>query len=225
MNRFTHTTTTLEQAGKSMAGTKCSQQAMLIKQREIQQDKLIVAHLCKNFIDDMLRVAARLCGMSYHCAATNLEMDCYKTADMRKSWVQDGGSTNSKRVAWMFHYYPTHCHSMIYNNTHQGITENAVMKDMKVQYEDLHNMTAKHATCIQQAYTRELNNRKCNMIKNDYGNKHNVDVRIKKPNGWNDYNNRANYKRKKQEFYVISQTENGGRTVTLVRNKSEVLGT
>ena len=179
--------------------------------------------MCRISIDKMLAIASSLCGMKYNCKSTGMRMDCIKSIDMRKSWIQDGGLTNIKRVAWIFHFFPFSCYSAILNKSHSDLAERKIMKNMQIQYENGHTMTRKHVTCIKQTYSKQLNEKKVNMIRKYNGNKNKVEVRIMRPRDWQDPNHGQNYNRKKQEFYIVQYNELGQRKVTMVssviRNK------
>jgi hypothetical protein len=177
---------------------------MMKKLAEIANDKKDVSNICKREIDKLMRMAAEITGMTHKCRLSGVQRLCSRPSEMRKSWCEDGGARNIKQVLWMFHQLPwrTHQAITIRERNHQDLVEEMVMDELHIDFEAAEG-ERDHRTrnCIQQTYSKMLNNRKQDIMKKGHGNYKDIQAGIKQPSTSKEKCNGKKHKRSKSVFY------------------------
>jgi hypothetical protein len=174
----------------------------------IQQDKINVTEICKREIGKLMMMAADITKMTYKCKMSGAQRLCEKPADMRKSWCEDGGPQNIKRLLWMFHQLPWQTHQAVTlkEQSHQALVEEMVKSEMNITFAATNEeYDHRKRNCIQQTYTKLLNSRKQDIMKRQGGNNNNIQAFIKCQGGLKLKKNG----RSKTQFYWTKTNEEG----------------
>lgn len=188
---------------------------------EIEADRKDVTQICKREIEKLLKMAGEITQMTHKCKLSGEQRLCTKPAEMRKSWCDNAGPGNIKRLLWMFHQFPwqTHQAVTIKEQTHQDLVEDIVKSELNIAFHvSDEEYDHRKRNCIQQTYSKILNCRKQDIMKKSNGNKHNVQAFIKCQGIAKEKNKRRKLTRSKTQFYWTTTDVKGNCQEYGVRN-------
>jgi hypothetical protein len=181
-------------------------QAQRLMQHQIQQEQKHMEVEVIAEIHLLLRTAAEITGMTYKCKYTQYVLPCIKTRDIRMAWVQDGSAENQKRLAWMFYYYGSELYKTGIAITHGDWVEQKVMKTFNISYVHMNALTTKQSTCVQQLYSKKMNDIRSNLMRPGPTVTHTSQIKVEQPKV--DGLFRKNYKREKTTFFSTFDVTN-----------------
>ena len=197
------TLTSAAWASRNCVGKDCTELSshLAMQQRVIQEQKsadLIIT----SEIHQLMRDAASITGMTYWCKLTQHTLACINRKDIRLSWVQDGSDANLQRFAWMFYYYASEIHKFGRSLTHGEWVEFKVMASLNATYVHLRDLPIGQRTCVQQLYSKKMNDLRSNIMRRSPTFKHTSMIRKEQPKIPGIFN--KNFKRGKSTFFVNS---------------------
>ena len=183
----------------------------------IANDKRQVGLICKREIEALMEMAADVTQMSFVDKSTTFSRTCKTPAEMRWSLCINPSERNMKRVHWMFHELPwvTHKQITLKGKTHQDLVEDLVLEEMNVgllkDQPKLNDQSNKHKkrNCIQQMYSKVINNKKQDVMRKGGGNIHKVQAFLKRPTPRDTTMINKKYSRSKTVFYWSKNDEDG----------------
>jgi hypothetical protein len=192
--------TSLEWAARNCVGRTdlTVQQAM---HKKVIQDQKRAEVIITSELHQFLREAASITGMTYICKITQLTIACINSKDIRTSWLQDGSVTNLKRLAWLFYYYGSEIHksgrSLL---THGEWVERKVLSALNVSYVHLNTLVSGQRTCVQQLYSKKMNEMRNNIMRRSPAFHHTSGIKKEQPCVPSIF--KRNFKRGKSTFFV-----------------------
>ena len=108
--------------------------AIVAMHKQVILDKKKVEEIISNEIHLLLREGAEVCGMTYFCKLTKLDLPCMNSKDIRQSWLQNGNEENLQRMAWLFYYYGSETHNAGRSLMHGEWVEQKVMATLNIAY-------------------------------------------------------------------------------------------
>jgi hypothetical protein len=172
---------------------------------KVIEEKKKADQLIRAEINDMLRVAAEITGMTYTCKYTQHQLKCIKIKDLRVSWVQDGSAENLMRIAWMFYYYTTELYQTGMAQTHGEWVERKLMSKMKFVYVHLDSLPTNQRTCVHQLYSKVMNEVRSNIMRRTRLFLHKSNIQKEQPRVSGAF--RKNFKREKTTFFATFKVD------------------
>jgi hypothetical protein len=198
------TVTSVSWASRNCVGKDCTElsthQAM--QQRLIQEQKSAELIITSE-LHQLLRDAASITGMTYCCKLTKHTLACINSKDIRLSWVQDGSDANLQRIAWMFYYYGSEIHKFGRSLTHGEWVECKVLASLNATYVHLRDLPFGQRTCVQQLYSKKMNDLRSNIMRRNQTFQHTSQVKKEQPKLPGLFN--KNFKRGKGTFFVTQE--------------------
>ncbi len=128
-------------------------------------------------------------------------LPCITSKDIRQSLLQDGSQANLPRLAWIFYYYGMELHQFGRSSlTHCEWVERKVLAAFKVTYVHLGDLAVKQRTCVQQLYSKRLNEIRSNIMRRGPKMQHTSMVQKEQPKVPGLF--QKNFKRGKTTFFV-----------------------
>jgi hypothetical protein len=207
-------------AGKNCVGTDSSDisthQAM---QQRVMREQKSAEMIIVSEIHQLLHDAASITAMQYCCKHTHLMLPCITGKDIRQSWLQDGSQANLTRLAWIFYYYGMELHQFGRSAlTHCEWVERKVLAAFKVTYVHMGDLAVKQRTCVQQLYSKRLNEIRSNIMRRGPTMQHTSMVQKEQPKVPGLF--QKNFKRGKTTFFVTLD----GRNSTCWHKVSKMMG-
>jgi hypothetical protein len=170
-------------------------------QRRVLLDEKASTRIINAEVHQLLHDAAEITGLTYSCKLTQHLLPCISIKDIRKSWTQDGGEENLRRLAWMFYYYGTEIHKLGRSTlTHGEWVEQKVMTALNVEYVHLSALPIASRTCLQQLYSRKYNDIRANILRRGATIQHSSTVSKEQPKVKGIF--KKNFKRGKSTFFM-----------------------
>jgi hypothetical protein len=170
-----------------------------MQQRVIQEQKS-AEHIISSELHQLLRNAANITGMTYCCKLTQHTLACINSKDIRLSWIQDGSNANLQRLAWMFYYYGSEIHQFGRSLTHGEWVECKVLSALNATYVHLRDLPIGQRTCVQQLYSKQMNNLRSNIMRRGPTFQHTSMIKKEQPKIPGLF--KKNFKRGKGTFFV-----------------------
>jgi hypothetical protein len=134
-------------------------------QQRVLQEQKSAELIITSELHQLLRNAANITSMTYCCKLTQHTLACINSKDIRQSWLQDGSDANLKRFAWMFYYYGSEIHKFGMTLTHGEWIERKVLASLHVTYVYLGDLPTGQRTCVQQLYSKKMNDLRSNIMR------------------------------------------------------------
>jgi hypothetical protein len=134
-------------------------------QKQVMGEQKYADNIIVSELHEFFRVAATITGMTYHCKQTQHNLACMNVRDIRLSWLQDGSVDNLQRLVWMFYYYGIEIYKIGRSVTHCEWVEGKVLASLNVTYVHLADLPLGQRTCVQQLYSRRLNDLRANIMR------------------------------------------------------------
>jgi hypothetical protein len=172
------------------------------KLERIASEKALVTKICKREIEGLLRMGVQITQMTHRCKMSHTRRLSTTPAEMRRSWCEDTGPANIKRLLWMFHQLPgqTHKDITLRAKSHQDLVEDIVKTELNIEFEPDEEPDHKKRNCIQQTYTKVLNSKKQDIMKKRGGNRNQVQALVTRTSPAEETKKRRYY-RSKTLFY------------------------
>jgi hypothetical protein len=189
-------------------------QEMLQRLEIIADDKIMVGRICKREIEDLMEFAADVTQMEYVDKSAPVAKICKTFPQMRWSLCLNPTERNMKRLHWMFHQLPwtTHKECTLKGKTHQDLVEDRVLDEMNLAFLD-EPSDYKKRNCIQQMYSKVMNNKKQDIMRKGGGNVLEVQAFLKCPSHKNQALKEKKKSRSKTVFYWSKKNEVGNTEV------------
>ena len=168
----------------------------------VKQDRKEVMAFCKEELRSLLGLGCRICNL--RCTKSGIDSLCAgDTRSMRASYVQDSSDDNLKKIAWLFYVLPTSTYKAVQENsmTHQLHTEFKFMQRKNIRYHNREAMDYRNRTCIQEMYSKVINEIRGNLMKTPFGGKQ-ACIMTKRPQSIL-HEQDQNKKKEKGIYYVI----------------------
>ena len=169
-------------------------------QQRVLQEQKSAELIITSELHQLLRNATSITGMTYSCKLTQHTLACINSKDIHLSWLQDGGEENLKRLAWMFYYYGSEIHQIGRSLTHGEFVESKVLASLNATYVHLRDLPMGQRTCVQQLYSRKMNDLRSNIMRRTSNFQHTSMVKKEQPKIPGLFN--KNFKRGKGTFFV-----------------------
>jgi hypothetical protein len=183
----------------------------------ITRERQQVRQKMKEEVHELLRLGADITKMTYQCPSHYGSRACVSTRNMRESYVQDGSLLNIKRIHWIFSELPhaTHQDVLPQRKRHMDLAVERVMREMDITWAAAKGEGGEsHRNCLQQVYSKMLNDKKQTIIKEE-GTTHMRKPVIRRPKTVAAAGNAAHYKRGKN-MYAWNSKEEGEHYVSTV---------
>jgi hypothetical protein len=176
-------------------------------QRRVLQDEKAAGQIIASELHLFLHDAANITQMTYRCKLTQQTLACINSKDIRLAWMQDGGETNLKRLAWMFYYYGTEVHRSGRSYlTHGEWVEHKVMTALNITYVHLSELPIGQRTCLQQLYAKKFNDLRTNIMRRGPAIQHRSVIKKEQPRVLGLFH--KNFKRAKTTFFLTMDVGN-----------------
>lgn len=186
-------------------------QQMLQRLEIIANDKIEATRICKREIESLMEFAADVTQMEFVDKQAPVTRICKTPAQMRWSLIQNPTEKNMKILHWMFHELPwsTHKECTLKGKTHQDLVEERVMDEMNCSFLDDEPTNHKKRNCIQQLYSKLMNNKKQDIMRKGGGNIWEVQAFLKRPIHHDKTMKDKKYSRSKTVFYWSKKNDAG----------------
>mgnify|MGYP002807830657 CR=1 FL=1 len=134
-------------------------------QRRVLQDEKAATHIIAGELHQLFHDAANIAKMTYRCKLTGYTLRCINSKDIRQAWMQDRSEENMQRLAWMFYYYGSEIHKFGMTLTHGEWIERKVLASLHVTYVYLGDLPTGQRTCVQQLYSKKINDLRSNIMR------------------------------------------------------------
>ena len=200
--------TSTEWAGRSCTGQDSNNTAKAKQDMQLQviRDQKQVDLLITAEIHELVRAAALITGLTYKCKFTQHQIGCISIKDIQLSWVQDGGPDNMKRLAWMLYYFGSVMYMRGMAMTHGNWVEQKVMSTFNIKYVHLKELNMNQRTCMQQLYSKKMNNLRSNILRRTKTVIHTSQIQKEQPKVAGAFN--KNFKRDKATFFATLDITN-----------------
>ena len=121
--------------------------------------------------------------MTYTGKYTKHQLPCLTTRDIRASWTQDGSTENIKRLGWLFYYYGSEVYKQGRSGSHGDWVERKVMTKFNIAYVQLSALARNQRTCVQQLYSKKMNDIRTNILRRGKDWKHTSMLKKEQPKG------------------------------------------
>jgi len=164
-----------------------------------------VTRLVKKEIVLLMGWGAAIAGMTYRCDSGSMQRTCTSPSEMRKSYLEDEGDLNLKRIHWIFSELPwtTHRDILVQRKSHMDLVVKKVEDHMHITWAPMvEGRGPKRKNCIEHIYFRVLNEKRATIIR---GAKRTPYVRT--PKSFAQANHDPNYRKGKTLFCWRSRTD------------------
>jgi hypothetical protein len=192
----------LADVSKGLVGTSIPQAILLQEHKLVERDKANVSMVTRSAIHALMREAAEVCGMTYMSNLVDAHMPCVTSKNIRRAWMDDSGTMNQKRLAWMYFYYPTVIYNMVLNQTHQEVVEEEVLSTLGVSYSNASDLNWNQRSCVQQVYGRMFAEIRSNIMRGGRERPNQKLVTVTNPNS-----HKKKKLREKTSFFIVYPTE------------------
>jgi hypothetical protein len=177
-------------------------------QKQVMEEQKYADNIIVSELHEMLRIAATITGMTYHCKRTQHNLACVTHKDIRLSWLQDGSKENLQRLVWIFYYYGMEINKIARALTHCEWVESKVLTALNVRYVHLAELPKGQNTCVQQLYSHRFNHLRTNIMRRTPERKHLSMIKKEQPkvNGLF----QRNFKRGKSTFFLTFNESDPG---------------
>ena len=169
-----------------------------------EDNKRVVQAHAKIAVEKSIVQSADMCGLVWHCKATDCYLPVRTMQQLRLAWFKDGHDDNIKRMAWMFYYYPYALHNHAGSNF-LTLVEEVIMATMNITYGSNKAgimIPGNNSTSIQQTVTVCFNRIRANLLRStNKCNTHKCILLVEKPKKLGFGSGR----RTKTTFYVTSK--------------------
>jgi hypothetical protein len=134
---------------------------------KIEMEREKVRTMMKDEVESMMRMGAELSNMTYTCSNTAARRLCITPKNMRQSYVADGSLRNIKCVHWIFYELPNETHKEVLpmKMSHMDLVVGKVERAMNIVWANKkEGETNNHRNCLQQTYTRVLNDKRQTVV-------------------------------------------------------------
>jgi hypothetical protein len=194
---------------KSSLRRDCSEEMTQRMIGKLNEERQQVRFIMKNEIENLLRLGAEVCQMTFKCKNTNLQQTCVTAKNMCDSYVQDGSTFNIKCLHWIFDELPTSTHRDVLSQrkSHMDLAVERVEREMSIVWGAMKDgETKNHRNCLQKVYSKILNDKKQTIIREE-GTTHKRKPLVHHPKSVAAAKNTTNYKRGKAMYFWSSEAE------------------
>jgi len=177
--------------------------------QKLTDERKQVRLIMKDEVEDLMRLGAGICKMTYRSKNTNTPRTCVSARNMRDSYVQDGSTFNIKCIHWIFHELPyaTHRDVLPQRKSHMDLAVERVERGMNITWAREREGDKKgHRNCLEHVYAKMLNDKRQTIIKEE-GTTHKRKPLVRHPKTVEAAGNAAHYKRGKTMYYWSSKAE------------------
>ena len=177
---------------------------------KMEDERREVAEIITHEIVQLLGWGADTCGMTSMESGWKIPRPCVLPKDLRRSYVQDDGLQNMKRVHWIFYELPHSLHEdvLMHRMSHKDLVTKKVMRILNVVWAGKREgeTASRRTNCIEKVYSRLMNEKKYTIINKDRTKNARTPF-SRHPQTRSQSGNPGNYKLGQQEFYWKSPTE------------------